>query len=81
MLVLSRKPGEKIVICDNITITVVSVIGNKVRLAFEAPNQVRIMREELLASQDGPMLDPDLERKPLERQEGISDLALSRSQR
>ena len=37
MLVLSRKPGEKVVIGGGITVTVVSVKGNKVRLAFTAP--------------------------------------------
>ena len=49
MLVLSRKPGEKVVIGNGITVTVVSVLGNKVRLAFDAPDQVRILRAELLA--------------------------------
>ena len=47
MLVLSRKPGEKVVIGNGITVTVVSVLGNKVRLAFDAPDQVRILRAEL----------------------------------
>jgi carbon storage regulator len=54
MLVLSRKPGEKVVIGNGITVTVVSVIGNKVRLAFDAPDQVRILRAELAGWQDEP---------------------------
>jgi carbon storage regulator len=54
MLVLSRKPGEKVVIGYNITVTVVSVLGNKVRLAFDAPDQVRILRGELACWQDEP---------------------------
>ena len=33
MLILSRKPGEKVIIGNGITVTVVSVLGNKVRLA------------------------------------------------
>jgi len=49
MLVLSRKPGEKVVIGGGITVTVVSVLGNQVRLAIDAPDQVRILRAELLA--------------------------------
>ncbi len=51
MLVLTRKPGEKIVIAGGITLTVVSVIRNKVRLAFDAPDHVGILRAELLDGQ------------------------------
>jgi carbon storage regulator len=47
MLVLSRKPGQKIHIGDNITVTIVEIQGNRVRLALEAPNDVRILRAEL----------------------------------
>jgi carbon storage regulator len=48
MLVLSRKPGEKIRIGDNITLTVVRLQGNQVRLAIDAPGEVRILRGELV---------------------------------
>jgi carbon storage regulator len=54
MLVLSRKPGEQLVIGNDITLTVVWVRRNRVRLAFEAPDQVRILRSELACSQDEP---------------------------
>ena len=64
MLVLSRKPGEKVVIGGGITVTVVRVLGDKVRLAFDAPDQVRILRAELLGCQDRPVPDPDPEGKP-----------------
>ena len=47
MLVLSRKVGEKIVIDGCITVTVVAVDGNKVRLGITAPPKVRIDREEI----------------------------------
>jgi carbon storage regulator len=47
MLVLSRKPGEQVVIDNGITLTVVEIRGNRVRLAFDAPDQVRILRTEL----------------------------------
>jgi carbon storage regulator len=47
MLVLSRKVGEKVVIDGCITVTVVAVDGNKVRLGFTAPHDVRIDREEV----------------------------------
>lgn len=47
MLVLSRKIGEKIIINDNITITIVDVDRAKVRLGIEAPRDVPVFREEL----------------------------------
>jgi carbon storage regulator len=43
MLVLSRKPGESIQIGHEITVTVLKVQGNRVRLGFEAPQGTRIM--------------------------------------
>ena len=52
MLVLSRKPGEQVVLGNDITLTVVEVRGERVRLAFDAPDQVRILRAELLGCPD-----------------------------
>jgi carbon storage regulator len=54
MLVLSRKPGEKVVIGNGITITVVEVKGNRVRVGIDAPDRVRILRAELACWQDEP---------------------------
>jgi carbon storage regulator len=48
MLVLSRKQGERIVIGDNIIITVVSMDYGRVRLGIEAPREVEVWREEML---------------------------------
>lgn len=47
MLVLSRKPGEQIRVGDNITITVVEVRGNRVKIGIEAPRSVGVVRSEL----------------------------------
>jgi carbon storage regulator len=47
MLVLSRKPGERIMIGDNITVTVVRIGPNNVRLGIDAPRHLNIVREEL----------------------------------
>ena len=47
MLVLSRKKNEKIVINDNITITVVEIRGDKVRLGIVAPATVPVHRQEV----------------------------------
>ena len=50
MLVLTRKPGERIVIDDRITVTVLEAQGNRIRLGIEAPKQIPIMRAELIGS-------------------------------
>jgi carbon storage regulator len=47
MLVLSRKLGEKIVIGDNIVITVVKIDRNQIRIGIEAPQSVPVYREEI----------------------------------
>ena len=47
MLVLSRKPGEKIHIGTGITITVVEINGNRIRLGIEAPDDVPVFRAEI----------------------------------
>ena len=47
MLVLSRKKNESIIINDNITIVVVDVRGDKVRLGIEAPKEVPVHRLEV----------------------------------
>ena len=47
MLVLSRKKNESIVINDEITIVVVEIRGDKVRLGIEAPKEVPVHRREV----------------------------------
>jgi carbon storage regulator len=50
MLVLSRKIGERIIINDAITVEVLQIVGNRVRLGITAPDGIPIMREELLTA-------------------------------
>lgn len=47
MLVLTRKPGERIFIGDNVSVTVVEVKGDSVRIAVDAPREVKIYRGEI----------------------------------
>jgi len=47
MLVLSRKKNESIIINDDITIVVVEIRGDKVRLGVEAPKEVPVHRREV----------------------------------
>lgn len=47
MLVLSRKKNEKIIINENITVMIVEIKGDKVRLGIEAPREMRVDRDEV----------------------------------
>lgn len=71
MLVLSRKKNESIVIDDNISIVIIEIRGDKVRLGIDAPKDVTVHRKEVFEAiqsgspegEDGP--DISLEpRKP-----------------
>ncbi len=50
MLVLSRKKNESIKINDDITVVVVEIRGDKVRLGVEAPKEVSVHRNEVYAA-------------------------------
>ena len=50
MLILQRRAGESLVIGENITVSVVSVDGLRVRLAISAPEDVSILRSELITA-------------------------------
>ena len=52
MLILRRKPGEQLLIGDNIRITVMDVSEGGVRLAIEAPREITILRSELKKAVD-----------------------------
>jgi len=48
MLVLSRKVNERVMIGNDIVITIAGIRGDKVRLGIEAPQEISINREEVL---------------------------------
>jgi len=50
MLVLSRKVGQRIHLGDDVVITIVRTGGDAVRVGIDAPKDVKIVREELLAT-------------------------------
>lgn len=62
MLVLSRKLGESIRIADQIVVKIVQIRGGRVRLGIQAPESVRIRRDEL--GDDAEFSEPlDVERE------------------
>jgi carbon storage regulator len=47
MLVITRKPGERICFGDDITVTVLDVVGSTVRLGIDAPAEIPVYRHEV----------------------------------
>jgi carbon storage regulator len=50
MLIITRRPGERLVLGDDIRIEVIEVAGNTVRLGVDAPRSLPVYREELWAA-------------------------------
>lgn len=47
MLVLTRRPGESIVVGQDIVVTVIEIKGGQVRIGIDAPREVDVYREEI----------------------------------
>ena len=78
MLVLTRKQNEKIRIGDNITITVIRMKGKAVRLGIDAPNNINVLRGELLfdAENDPADIHCDHEDEPADIDQATSDTVI-----
>lgn len=68
MLILSRKVNEKIMIGEDITISIIEIQGDQIRLGVDAPKTVKVFRQELYdaikaqnrAAAESPSTLPDL---------------------
>ena len=63
MLILSRKEDEKILIDEDIKISIVEIKGNQVKIGIEAPQDVEILREEVFKSVEKENIQATKERK------------------
>ena len=70
MLVLSRKKNESIIINDDITIVVVEIRGDKVRLGVEAPKEVPVHRNEVYEAIRRNQQKPEAVEQPVAHNDG-----------
>ena len=47
MLIITRRPGEKIMLGDDVVVEVIEVSGSSVRIGIDAPRSLRVFREEI----------------------------------
>lgn len=75
MLILTRRVGEAVMIGDDVSITVLGVKGNQVRLGIEAPRSIAVHREEIyrrIKREQAGGGSPHEEPQPEEGNEGTS---------
>jgi carbon storage regulator len=65
MLVLTRKKHQSIMVGDNIEISILDVIGDKVRIGIQAPREVAVFRKEVFLEIQAPVSElPDAAEPP-----------------
>ena len=65
MLILTRRVGETVVIGNDVTVTVLGVKGNQVRLGVNAPREVAVHREEIFERIKREQTDDAAQRPPI----------------
>jgi len=75
MLVLSRKPGESVFIGNNIEVKVVSISKDRVKLGFEAPKDISLIRGELKVAVIGANIEASKSPKDIT---GLKNLSIKK---
>lgn len=76
MLVLTRKSNQSIMIADDVEISVLSIVGDKVRIGIEAPKSVPIFRKEVyLQIKQERQADRAADASPAEVEEALGRLS------
>jgi len=47
MLILTRRVGEKLIIGEDVTVTILSLKGNQIRIGIDAPREIKVHRQEV----------------------------------
>ena len=75
MLVLTRKTNQSVMIGDDVEVTVLAVMGDKVRLGIQAPREIPVFRDEVYLEIQQGKPEPDLETASADVDEALGRLS------